>query len=405
MKMHGRGYYRFIYIGVLSLIAAIAIISHLLVNRVIKQQDTLNVVVSLSVDMRTASHAISELSFRFLINAKEERLKTAVLMNESIDRLLTSLEKLTRGGSGEDSRHAYSDNVDAIFFAEPHRLDERVRLYARQARDLLEAPEMILDLRNPNLLAIRNSTSNNLIEAMDALNVLVRQIEDETRESFEKRKTLLVALLVFTLVSLVLIAQFIFRPLFSRIVSQQAELNNLALTDPLTGCHNRRSFLSLSEEELHRVRRYKIETSVMMIDIDHFKQVNDTYGHAVGDMAIQTLVDISLIQIRKTDFLGRLGGEEFAVLLPETSLDHAVTAADKLRHVLAEAKTETGSDPISFTVSIGIAQLNGEDRSIHDALSRADRALYAAKKGGRNRVVSTEDLKDVVFDLDDMRAT
>jgi diguanylate cyclase (GGDEF)-like protein/PAS domain S-box-containing protein len=166
----------------------------------------------------------------------------------------------------------------------------------------------------------------------------------------------------------------------------EQELRRLATTDPLTGVFNRRHFLDLGEKELSRACRYGRELSVLLMDIDHFKCINDTYGHAVGDETIKTLTHICLKNLRKNDFFGRLGGEEFAVVLPETGADVAIALAERLRQKLSEARVSTDKKPIGFTVSIGVTTFNEEDRTIEAMMLRADAALYRAKNRGRNRV-------------------
>ncbi len=171
----------------------------------------------------------------------------------------------------------------------------------------------------------------------------------------------------------------------------EAALFHEASTDSLTGVNNRRYFLTQAEQELRRSRRFGRDLSIMMIDLDHFKSVNDRFGHATGDAVLQGAVKKSLESLRQSDQMGRLGGEEFAVILPETDLKAAVDVANRLRLHLAEKPVIAGGKgatraAVDCTVSIGIAQLETRDGSIDDLLHRADQALYRAKELGRNRV-------------------
>ena len=171
----------------------------------------------------------------------------------------------------------------------------------------------------------------------------------------------------------------------------EQELRRMATTDPLTGLWNRRRFMELSETELSRLRRYGRPVSVLMLDIDHFKAVNDTHGHAAGDEALCQLADICRSTLRETDHLGRLGGEEFAALLPETGLDEAADVAERLRQRLAASAFPLSCGiTLRITVSIGVASCADDDTAIDRALGRADRALYRAKNSGRNRVATEE---------------
>ena len=165
------------------------------------------------------------------------------------------------------------------------------------------------------------------------------------------------------------------------------ELERQAHFDYLTGLNNRRHFLSQAEIELARTVRYDRPLSIMMIDIDHFKQVNDTYGHKVGDLVLQRFAKVCRATLRNVDIIGRIGGEEFAVLLPEAGSEQARDAAERLRSALSSAQVKLDSGlPLHFTVSLGVVTLEEKDSNIDILLNQADQALYRAKNEGRNKV-------------------
>lgn len=167
----------------------------------------------------------------------------------------------------------------------------------------------------------------------------------------------------------------------------EKELETLATTDPLTGAKNRRSFVQLFEQELTRSQRYSHHLALLMMDIDHFKEINDTHGHATGDRVLKLLVAESHAILRGADLFGRWGGEEFIVLLPETDIHQASTVAERLRGSLAKIEMSTDSGTlIQFTVSIGLTVVNKKALA-DDIVKKADEALYMAKKQGRNRVI------------------
>lgn len=166
------------------------------------------------------------------------------------------------------------------------------------------------------------------------------------------------------------------------------QLERLASTDPLTGAYNRRHFMETGDNELLRSNRYDHAVTVLMLDIDHFKAVNDTYGHSIGDIALKETVRVIEETLRGEDTLGRLGGEEFAVLLPETNASRAALLAERIRVAIGEIVIETPTDPLSFTMSIGLTEGSKDDKTIDDLLKRADDGLYKAKEQGRNQVVS-----------------
>jgi diguanylate cyclase (GGDEF)-like protein/PAS domain S-box-containing protein len=165
------------------------------------------------------------------------------------------------------------------------------------------------------------------------------------------------------------------------------ELREMAATDVLTGVHNRRRFLELCEIEIQRAKRYNNALSMVMLDVDWFKTINDTYGHAVGDEAIKSMTRLCQKMLRTTDVLGRIGGEEFAILLTETQLDGAQVIAERIRKSAEEYTFDTGTGVEGrFTASFGLTSLVATDQNPDDLLKRADIALYQAKAGGRNRV-------------------
>ncbi|MBM3548348.1 MAG: diguanylate cyclase [Alphaproteobacteria bacterium] len=167
---------------------------------------------------------------------------------------------------------------------------------------------------------------------------------------------------------------------------QQAELTRLATTDPLTGIANRRSFFAHAQREVERAKRYGPPLGVFVLDLDHFKRVNDTHGHAVGDVVLQSIARHSASQLRVTDIIARTGGEEFGALMPETPPEEIGQVVDRIRRSIADLEIDTSAGKLGVTASIGFSSLlDGEDR-IDPALARADAALYRAKLGGRNRV-------------------
>ncbi|MEW5871586.1 MAG: diguanylate cyclase [Chloroflexota bacterium] len=167
------------------------------------------------------------------------------------------------------------------------------------------------------------------------------------------------------------------------------ETQRLAITDGLTNIYNRRHLLKLADQEYSRARRYHRPLSALMIDIDHFKHVNDTYGHPVGDLALKTLVQCCKQNLRDSDLLGRYGGEEFLVLMPETHHTKALEAAERIRQRVESLKLADERNTISITISIGVATMQENEALSLDILIRnADDALYTAKAAGRNCVRS-----------------
>jgi diguanylate cyclase (GGDEF)-like protein len=166
------------------------------------------------------------------------------------------------------------------------------------------------------------------------------------------------------------------------------ELERLATTDPLTGVLNRRHLFTLAEQELKRAQRYDNIFSVLILDIDHFKQINDTYGHTVGDRVLEVMAQTVLNSLRKVDYFGRFGGEEFVAFLPETDIDAAIMVAERVREKVKAIAISVQEQLVSMTVSIGVASYQSGDETVDSIIQRADKALYQAKHQGRNRVIA-----------------
>lgn len=188
------------------------------------------------------------------------------------------------------------------------------------------------------------------------------------------------------------------------LISKSQALVHAATTDPLCDIHNRRSFLEMAEREFERAGRYGRPLSVILFDVDHFKLVNDRFGHASGDRVLQSVTASCVRQLRSSDRIGRLGGEEFAVILPETDRDGALAVAERMRSALDLQTIEVAGTALSVTASFGVAVRDDGDRSLDAVLQRADVASYQAKTAGRNRVCLYEEAAEVVAAMEPMEA-
>ena len=198
--------------------------------------------------------------------------------------------------------------------------------------------------------------------------------------------------LIFIIISITLTFKYIVlnnERLHQELEITQTNLEKLATTDFLTGIYNNRYFFEIGKKEIQRARRFNNSLAIIMIDIDHFKYFNDNFGHAAGDKVLIEIARICRKTLRNIDVLARLGGEEFAVILPSTNAANAETVAENLRAAVAAARLEFISEDIKITASFGISELTPEDKHIESILRRADTALYEAKRTGRNRVITT----------------
>jgi diguanylate cyclase (GGDEF)-like protein len=160
--------------------------------------------------------------------------------------------------------------------------------------------------------------------------------------------------------------------------------------DPLTGLSNRHAFGDSAKGEVLRARRYRSSLSVIIFDLDCFKEINDTHGHQAGDAALIVVATCMQKNLREVDILGRFGGDEFVVILPDTNVAQACLVSERLRAKIAEAGMERNGERVNLTASFGVATLSGTDATWEDTLARGDRLLYQAKRNGRNRVECAE---------------
>jgi diguanylate cyclase len=167
----------------------------------------------------------------------------------------------------------------------------------------------------------------------------------------------------------------------------KAQVERLAQTDELTGLNNRRAFRAQVEEFLARTRRYQEPLSLVMLDVDHFKRINDTHSHAAGDAALRAVADVLKKSVRAIDVPGRWGGEEFALALPQTGLEEALKLAERVRLTLEAERVKTSSVVLALTASFGVASADSSS-TVESLVAGADAAMYRAKEQGRNRVVA-----------------
>ena len=180
-----------------------------------------------------------------------------------------------------------------------------------------------------------------------------------------------------------------FNAMAEKLEKIQAALEDQAVRDSLTGLYNRREFYRRIQEELERARRYRRSFALLMLDIDDFKAINDTYGHPAGDEVLRAVASMIDVEIRPGDSAARYGGDEIAIILPETSASGAMALAERLREFVSSLAVCMSAPPrrvLRLTVSIGVAVFPEDARSVDALIAAVDRALYAAKEGGRNRV-------------------
>lgn len=361
------------YIAGLALIAMLSGAVHVLLNNVIVAQGDSATVINVAGRQRMLSQRIGLLAMELHAGdatARQPLLDAVTLMERS--------EKALMQGGDLGIRHELSPPAHRFYLEGATPLDFAVRQFVLDARRFAQPlPGDDAEAAYRRLQAAARTT------LLPNLNQAVSIFENEANRRIEWLRTAQKVVLITLLITLSLEAIFIFRPLVDRVRRYAASLYELATRDSLTGLANRRHFMDVGNRELLLASRSGRPLSVAMLDLDHFKSVNDTYGHAVGDLVLKRFASLALATLRSSDIVGRVGGEEFALILREMSPSDASAVAEKLRAAAAADRSE--GLPV-FTVSIGISVTNANDRSLDDVLRRADKALYAAKGEGRNRV-------------------
>ena len=377
-------------LAALGILAALAIGIYGVVDALIDGQKQIARTVNIAGRQRMLSQRIASYAAELaMIRDEPQSDELARQMAAAVDLMESSHRALSFGSPELGIPAARSAALTSIYQDGPYQLDTRVAAFIGLARTYLalapgaRASAAIL----PELLATAHEP------LLDSLDAAVKQLQVDSETAIFRLRLGLLGMLAAILLILVAEWRFLLRPVVLEITAAQAQLMDLALTDPLTGCRNRRSLMELAEHEFVRTRRTRTPLSVMMLDIDHFKRINDTWGHAVGDEAILALARILIANVRANDLLGRIGGEEFALALPDTPLPNAIVAAEKLRAMVAErpmSMDAQGKDKrtVSMTISIGVSEVEPTDPDFRTILDRADQALYRAKQGGRNRVVA-----------------
>ncbi len=370
------------YIIALVLIAAMFTGAHVALVHVLNQDRGAAEIINLSGRQRMLCQRIAML-------AAEYRLGDAAApaaMEPAIAGFRANEDSLAIAAWATKSTDPAAAQLRRLYSAD---LDPQVDAFIADARLVLTLPPQSPALAAP-LARLFAAAGGPLLDSLDQV---VSIHEHRTEQVLRQLETLQYVVLVTILLTLTIEVFTIFRPMIRRIELYTAAITRLATIDLLTGLANRRGFLDQSDAECSRAGRHERLVSLLLIDADHFKAVNDAYGHAAGDAALRHLADTLRLTLRQSDIAGRFGGEEFTVLLPETDIEGAALLAERLRRRIEGANIMFEDRQIPLTVSIGVASVlpraaaggNGAT-PLERALQAADQALYRAKQSGRNRI-------------------
>jgi diguanylate cyclase (GGDEF)-like protein len=381
----GKKYQR-IYLTTFALIALLITASIIIIDYIAAEEAHMVEVHDIGGRQRMLSERTVHLLLEYASeNDQIARNQIVKLIEDSLQKFDNTHKLLIRGRLSEGEMIIFSDNIDDIFFDEPEYLDLKARIFIYNTREVLAgkwSPELISSYY---LKQLREATKQDLHSSLDAL---ATQYTTDSKARITRLRVTVAILLGGIVVVLLVVGALVFNPMFKRIRAQEQELHKMAFIDPLANCHNRRSFLANADTAFEYSRRYQHTFAILYIDIDHFKDINDTYGHAIGDKAIKQMTQICQSNIRDSDILGRIGGDEFGIILQECSLDFAIQTAEKLRQRISDHTISSDVGIIKFSISIGAATIIDGDKDIDDILKRADKYLYKAKRTGRNLVIA-----------------
>ena len=377
------------YVAALSLAALLSVAAYAVFRDVMGSIDHAAEITAISGSQRLLTQRVlAQCLLLAAADDEEARRDIRAHLLRAVGRLEDNHARLLADLNDPASLVAHSRELAAIYFQPPLDLDARMRFFIKSTREFAQADGGRPALSDPKFLNVLAFGENELLQDINAV------VQAYQRRAVSRLTTLRSMELGATIAMLALLAGvgvFLLRPMVARICADRSRLTaanealtELAVTDQLTGAHNRLKFNEVMTRELHRAKRYETPLSVVMFDIDHFKRVNDEHGHAAGDAMLRELADRVRRSIRSVDWLFRYGGEEFVVAAPHTPLAQATILAEKLR-ALVDATPFPGA--IHGSISLGVAQAKPGE-SVESLMGRVDAALYAAKNSGRNRVVA-----------------
>lgn len=367
----------FRYVIALAILAMIAVASHVSFTRVLRENGGSTYLNVVSGQQQT----LVQLAARYASQYADGDLSARDKLLRETNHLAAHHAELIAHMEAGKLPEAVIAALQSVYLGETH-LKARIEGYIAAMRRVAAARPGSAEMRRELALVLADADG----AVYEGLKQIVSIYNTYTIEQLRRLERMQNYMLTMVFLTLAMEAGIIFNPMVRRIVRYTTDLLKLASTDPLTGLLNRRSFLDSAFTEVRRARRNGATSCLMSIDADHFKRINDTQGHQAGDQVLKAMAATLTARIRATDVLARIGGEEFAILLPGMSLDHALQMAERLRGDIARLRTPTEAGFVSFTISIGVTQVRDDESELTAALNRADKALYAAKSAGRNQV-------------------
>lgn len=386
------------YIAALGFIAVLTIASHIITAHITnKQKEGADIAFKIGAQ-RAGIHEIIQSADKYYTLGDPLDLG---FLNQAIADMEQGQRYLTATIRQNDLfGNPVSTELQKIYFQQPYALDEKTTWFLTWAKELATLPKSETARRQIAFDYVMNKLPATLATGLD---VALQNYQTEAEVKTDHYYAMQYYGALFVLLVLILEAVFIFRPLVARVEGYHQMLLRYALEDYLTGLNNRRAFMKRATTELRRAQREGSEVVVVLSDLDKFKSVNDTYGHKVGDLVLQHYAEQLQTMLRSGDIIGRIGGEEFAILLPRTSAEMGFQTIDRLREKIARlpcpyVDADGKAQVLPYSSSFGLVAVCNSVADIDTLLARADEGLYEAKARGRNCVVQVPANPDAAAD-------
>ncbi len=366
----------------LGLVALLAVISHFVLMGALASAEGSNEIIVLSGRQTMLSQRIAALALEVVDGQQDARIP----LRGAIGQFREAHVRLV-GLSGQSAGGKTAGKIHAIYFG-PRAIDAKARTFLEAAtrieKNAVERPDAASHAIQHDSLTISQLARGPLLSGLQDVFTLHRDLSQARIENLMRLQWAILAIVLLTLVFEV---YFIFRPMVQGVTDYVGQLLEVADHDFLTQLLNRRAFTARAMSEVRRARRYGHRLSVLMFDIDHFKRVNDTHGHQAGDAVLVAIARLLEVEARHCDVVARVGGEEFAAVLPETGLAEAIDVAERLRIAVASQPVMAGSQQLCVTISVGVAEVSLDGHvNLGSEFAHADEMLYRAKRSGRNAV-------------------
>ncbi|MEP0354578.1 diguanylate cyclase [Paraglaciecola sp.] len=364
------------YIVSLTFIAGLSLFVHFTLDEIISEQSHSAKVINISGQQRMLSQRVTLFTTEYINQGNEYAKNEALAALNKMQNNHKMLLKEHFLAVESNTPSPLSDDMYALYFLAPHQIDKNIaelktlitQILSKQSTDISFLPRL----------------KNQMLHSFDTV---VKQYEQESINKINELRHTQQLILVVIILTVLIEGLFILGPLLLKSDSYSKGLLKAAHFDYLTELHNRRSFSVIAKQAVATSQRYQSSLSVVSIDIDHFKSINDQFGHDAGDQVIRSVADSISNNIRSSDFAFRFGGEEFLILLPQTNILDAQKLAKKVHRNITNTPVNLETRDVDITISAGVAELNIGESDLEATLKRADEALYKAKNNGRNQVV------------------